>query len=211
VTRIVALTGGIGSGKSTVARMLAERGATVIDADAIVHELQALGSPVLDELAAAFGPGILDASGALDRAALGGIVFSDDEARERLNAIMHPKVGVEFAARLKSAVDANAPLVVLDIPLLFESRRSGRGGASAVDFEAIVLVYVPVEIQIERQISRDACDRAQASSRIEAQMPIEDKKALADIVIDNTGTLEETEVQVKDVYDRLVGRAGASA
>jgi len=205
VTRIVALTGGIGSGKSTVARMLRERGATLIDADAIVHELQAPGSPVLGELAEAFGAQILDASGALDRAALGRIVFGDDAARGRLNAIMHPKVGVEFAARLARATDAGDALVVLDIPLLFESRRAGGRGASAMDFEAILLVYVPAEVQIERQMARDGCDRAEALRRIEAQMPIEEKKDLADFVIDNTGNLEETELQVERVYDRLLG------
>jgi dephospho-CoA kinase len=187
--------------------MLVARGATLIDADAIVHELQAPGSPVLEELAAAFGREILD-SGSLDREALGKIVFADPEARSRLNAIMHPKVGLEFAARMKRAVDANAPLVVLDIPLLFEGRRSGSRGASAMDFEAIVLVYVPVEVQIERQMSRDGCDRAQALSRIAAQMPIEEKKALADIVIDNSGSLEETGTQVKELYLRLAGADG---
>jgi dephospho-CoA kinase len=102
-------------------------------------------------------------------------------------------------------VDSGVPLVVLDIPLLFESRRSGGRGASAMDFEAIVLVYVPEEIQIERQMSRDACDLEQALSRIRAQMPIEEKKALADVVIDNTGSLEETEAQVNDVMARLAG------
>src|SRR5262249_20601785 len=143
VAVVIGLTGGIGSGKSTVARMFAERGATVIDADAIVHELQAPGMPMVAELAAAFGPAILDAAGALDRKALGAIVFADEAARQRLNQIVHPQVGAEFAARLAAAVAANAALVVLDIPLLFEGRESGRGSAAARHVATTVVVWVP--------------------------------------------------------------------
>src|SRR2546426_549894 len=106
VSVVIGLTGGIGSGKSTVARMLRELGATVLDADAIVHELQAIGQPMVAELAAAFGPGIVTADGALDRKALGAIVFADEAARLRLNDIVHPQVGAEFARRLASAIAA---------------------------------------------------------------------------------------------------------
>ncbi len=119
---IAGLTGGIGSGKSTVAGMLEKLGATVVDADAIVHELQAPGEPLLDEIAAEFGPEVIDADGALDREALGAIVFRDPEARQRLNRIVHPKVGAEFARRLQAARDSGVALIVLDIPLLFEAR-----------------------------------------------------------------------------------------
>jgi dephospho-CoA kinase len=162
VTRLVALTGGIGTGKSTVARMFEELGATVLDADAIVRELQAPGAPVLDEIVAVFGPEVLDASGALDREALGAVVFRDAQARRRLEAIVHPRVGAEMARRVAAARAAGVPLVVLDIPLLFEVRRIG------------------------------------------AQLPIEEKRALADHVIDNTGPVEETERQVRQLV-RLLG------
>jgi len=117
MTRVIGLSGGIGSGKSTVAAIFAELGARVIDADAIVHELQAPGSPVLAELSREFGPEILCDDGSLDRAALGDIVFRDPEARKRLGAIMHPRVGAEMLRRLAAARDEDAPLVVLDIPL----------------------------------------------------------------------------------------------
>src|SRR5688500_3973869 len=140
MTVVIGLTGGIGSGKSTVARMLRERGATVIDADAIVHELQAPGMPMVAQLAAAFGPGILDATGALDRKALGAIIFKDENARQKLNAIVHPPVGAEFARRLGAAITSGAPLVVLDIPLLFEGRESGRGSAAARNVQTTVVV-----------------------------------------------------------------------
>jgi dephospho-CoA kinase len=209
VSVTIGLSGGIGSGKSTVARMFAALGAVVIDADAIVHELQAAGTPLLAEIAAAFGPGVLDASGALDRAALGAIVFRDPEARRKLELLVHPKVGAEFARRVAAARAAGATALVLDIPLLFEGRKRGSGGASAMQFDATVLVYAPEPMQIARQVSRDACDEGEATRRVRAQMPIEEKKALADYVIDNSGTLEETERQVRDVFTRILDAARA--
>ena len=203
MTAIVGLTGGIGSGKSTVAAMFGKQGATVIDADAIVHELQALGQPLVDEIAAEFGPEVLAPDGSLDRDALGAIVFRDPEARHRLNRLVHPKVGAEFARRLQAARETAAPLIILDIPLLFEGRAAGTGGASAMSFDATVLVWVPREAQLERQLAREDYDRAEAERRIAAQLPLDDKRALADHVIDNSGSREETERQVRELYARL--------
>lgn len=205
MTAIVGLTGGIGSGKSTVAALFEKQGATVIDADAIVHELQAKGQPLVDEIAAEFGPEVLAPDGSLDRDALGGVVFRDPEARHRLNRLVHPKVGAEFARRLQAARGAGAPLIVLDIPLLFESRKAGTGGASAMHFDATLLVWVPRETQIERQLARDDYGRDEAERRIAAQLPLDDKRALADHVIDNSGSPEETERQVRELYARLIG------
>jgi dephospho-CoA kinase len=203
MTRIVGLSGGIGSGKSTVAALLAKLGARVIDADAIVHELQAPGSPVLDELAEAFGPKILDDSGALDRAALGAIAFQDPDARKRLGSIMHPKVGIEMMQQLAAARDAGVALIVLDIPLLFEGIKAGTGISTQLGFDATIVVHVPVEIQVERQIARDGCSREEALRRIHAQLPIDEKRAMADRVIDNSGSLEATERQVRELYGQL--------
>jgi dephospho-CoA kinase len=206
MTRIVGLSGGIGSGKSTVARRLAALGATVIDADAIVHELQAPGAPMLAEIAAAFGPGVIDAQGRLDRAALGAIVFRDAAARARLGAIVHPPVGAEIARRVARARSEGVPVLVLDIPLLFEGRQAGTGSAAALRFDATVVVFAPEEEQIARQIARDGCSREEALRRIRAQLPLEEKKALADFVIDNSGTPEETERQVNALWETLSRR-----
>lgn len=204
---MVGLTGGIGSGKSTVARMFAKLGAVVIDADAIVHELQAPGMPMVQELADAFGAHLVDERGVLDRAGLAEIVFADEAQRTRLNDIVHPAVGAEFARRVAEAQQSGVAVIVLDIPLFFEGRRAGTGSASARDYDATVLAWVPVEVQIERTMARDGCSRDEAQRRIDAQMPLDEKRALADHVIDNTGTLEETEAQVRAVYEAISAAA----
>lgn len=204
VTRVVGLTGGIGSGKSTVGALLRSLGATLIDADRIVHELQAPGQPMLEELADAFGRDILDASGALDRKALGRIVFNDKDARIRLGLIVHPQVGLEMLRQVNAAREARSPMAVADIPLLFEGRREGRDTARALGVEGVILAWVPVEVQIERTMERDACTREEALARIHAQVPIDEKRELAEYVIDNSGSREETEQQVRELYSKLV-------
>jgi dephospho-CoA kinase len=211
MTRVVGLTGGIGSGKSTVAEMFRDLGAVVIDADAIVHELQAPGSAVLAEMVDAFGRGILDAAGALDREALGRLVFADAPLRARLGAIVHPRVGIEMARRLEAARARGVPLVVLDVPLLLEGRSAGRAGASALPYESVIVVWAPEGVQLERQVRRDGRSREEAMKRIRAQMPLDEKRALADHVIDNSGSLEETERQVRSLYTMLVGPARGEA
>jgi dephospho-CoA kinase len=134
-------------------------------------------------------------------------VFRDPAARARLNAIVHPRVGAEMARELAAAREAGAALVVLDIPLLFENRAAGRGGASARAFDATVLVHAPRELQIERTIGRDGVSREEVERRLAAQLPIDEKRALADHVIDNSGTLDDTERQVRALFERLVGGA----
>jgi dephospho-CoA kinase len=203
VTRVLGLSGGIATGKSTVARIFEKLGAVVIDADAIVHELQAPGAPMLAEIAAAFGAELVGPDGALDRVGLGEIVFRDPEARRRLGAIVHPAVGAEMMRRLAAARAAGAQLVVLDIPLLFEGRKAGTGSAALLPFDATVLVYAPEQIQIERQLAREGYGREEALRRVRSQMPIEEKRALADFVIDNSGDLAETERQVQELFARL--------
>jgi dephospho-CoA kinase len=190
--------------------MLSELGATTIDADAIVHEQQAAGQPMLAEIEAAFGPEVIDAEGALDREALGAIVFRDEDARARLGAIVHPPVIAEMLRRAKAAIEADDPLVVLDIPLLFEGRLSGRGSGAIMDFDATLCVWVRREVQLERTMARDGSTAEEAERRIAAQLPIDEKREMADHVIDNSGTIEETRVQVLDLVRRLTeGRLGA--
>jgi len=200
---ILGLSGGIGTGKSTVARFLDSLGATVIDADAIVHELQAPGTPMLDEIKEAFGPDLIDTEGRLDRNALGEIAFGDAAARERLEQIVHPKVIATIADRVASAQAAGTPLIVVDIPLLFERRENSPNRESPTSFDATVLVYAPEPQQIERQMKRDGCNREAALQRIRAQLPIESKKAMADVVIDNSGSLEETQRQTRMLFERF--------
>ena len=202
MTTVVGLTGGVGTGKSTVARMLARLGAAVIDADRIVHELQAPGTPLLRQIVAAFGEEVLRPDGSLDRARLGRRVFANPEARQRLNGLVHPAVGAEMARRLEAARQAGARLVVLDIPLLLESRTRGGGAGRLV--EEVIVVYAPASLQIERQMARDGSTREEAQARVRAQMPIEEKRRLADHVIDNSGSLKETQRQVRALFARLL-------
>ena len=203
MTCVLGLSGGIGSGKSTVTKILAELGAITIDADAIVHEQQAAGQPMVDTIAEAFGNDVIASDGSLDREALGAIVFTDEEARTRLNSIVHPPVIAEMLRRAKNAIAVGEPLVVLDIPLLFEGRVSGRGSGSVVDFDETLCVWVSREAQIERTMARDGCDAAEAERRIAAQLPIDEKRKMADHTIDNSGTLEETRGQVARLISRL--------
>lgn len=206
---LVGLSGGIGSGKTTVSKLLAGFGAVIVDADAIVHELQAPGMPLLDEIAEEFGIHLLDENGALDRAALGAVVFRDPEARKRLGEIMHPPVIAEMVSRAASAAEERRPMVVLDIPLLFEGKRAGTGSAVAFDYDAIVAVWVPRAIQIERTMRRDDCDEAEAERRVQAQMPIDEKREMASHVIDNSGHLDETRAQVEELFEELAHQPGS--
>jgi dephospho-CoA kinase len=203
MTVVVGLTGGIGSGKSTVGALLQERGAVLVDADAIVHELQAPGSPMLSEIARAFGDDVIDASGALDRKALAAKVFADAEARTRLGLIVHPPTIAEMGRRMEAAKAASVEVVVLDIPLLLEGRRTGTGSGALLPFDAIVLVWVPEATQIERAAARDGASREEIEARVRAQMPLDEKRAMADHVIDNSGTPEETRRQVDALWREL--------
>lgn len=204
MTRVLGLTGGIGTGKSTVGRLFEALGAVVVDADAIVREVQAPGAPALAEIAEAFGPEVLDDSGTLRRERLGAVVFRDAEARARLNRIVHPRVAAEMARRVEAAQRDGAPLVLLDIPLLLET-----GGGTAGAAEAVIVVYATPEQQIERQVERNGYDRAEAERRVAAQLSIEEKCRRADYVIDNSGPLEATERQVRALFERLIGAAPA--
>jgi dephospho-CoA kinase len=213
VSRVMGLTGGIGTGKSTVARMFAVRGAIVIDADAIVHELQAPGEPMLAEIAREFGAEMIRPDGSLDRERLGKRVFADPEARTRLGQLVHPAVGREMLRRLEAARAANAPLILLDIPLLLEgrARAGGAKSASASDLVAeVIVVYAPEEAQVARQVARDGASEEHARERMAAQLPIAEKRRLADHVIDNSGSLEETERQVEALFAKLSGVAEAA-
>ncbi len=211
MTTRIGLSGGIGTGKSSVAALWRDLGAVVVDADAIVHELQAPGAPLLEEIRTEFGDDVFDADGTLDRKALGQVVFNDAAARKRLGELVHPRVRAEMAARVADAERRGAPVVVLDIPLLFESRAAAaRGGPPAEDgdrFDTTVLVYAPRAVQIERTVARDGCTREEAEQRVAAQMPIEDKRDLADHVIDNSGSREDTRRQVEALHRELLGEA----
>ena len=188
---LVGLTGGIGSGKTTVSAMLAARGAVIIDADQITRELQVPGSAVLDEIVGAFGSNVLDSSGALDRAALAAKVFGDPEALKQLNKIVHPAVGREMAARLE-AQRTTDNVVVLDIPLLVENPREGLCGTLVVD--------LPVGLAIDRLVTYRSMSRADAEARISRQASREARVAIADRVIDNSGDLESLETQVESAW-----------
>jgi dephospho-CoA kinase len=201
-TYVVGLTGGIATGKSRVSALLEELGAAVLCADRIVREIQSRGSPALREIAEAFGPEYVLPTGELDREKLGSLVFQDPGARLQLNDIVHPRVTRIMAERLEEHRRAGSPLVVLDIPLLLEGRKSGKGTGAVLPFDEIVLVYADPETQVERVMARDGLSREAALARLRAQMPIEEKRAMADTVIDNSGPWEKTERRVRELYTR---------
>ena len=198
--RHLALTRGIGTGKSTVAEFFADHGATIIDADAISRELMEPGQPVLDEVATAFGQHLLDETGRLDRQALAKIVFNDDDARQQLNGIVHPAVRAE-SARLREAALATDPqhaVIIEDIPLLIET-------GQAQQFDGVIVVIADYQTRLQRLVDVRGMDATDAKSRIAAQATDEQRRAVADWCIDNSGTLDETRAQVATVWSDLTG------
>jgi len=185
---LVGLTGGIGSGKSTVSASLAERGAEVIDADAIVRALQEPGTPVFDAMIECFGPGIVAPDGSLDRQAVADRVFADGEALQALNAIVHPAVGTEIARRLENASTGDG-VVILDVPLLVESGRDDLAGLIVVDLDP--------EVAISRLVEQRGFSEADARARIARQVSRDDRLARADFVIHNHGNRAELAEQIE--------------
>ncbi len=198
---VAGLTGNIASGKSTVAAFLRRWGALIIDADQIAHEVVAPGRPALQEIRRLFGDGILSPDGTLDREKLGRLVFENPDARRELEAIVHPQVGAEIDLQM-AHIAKNQPdaVVIMDIPLLFETGRT-EGLAE------IIVVYTPETIQLERLIRRNGLSPDEAKARMASQMPLKEKVAKATIVIDNSGTVAETEEQALSVYQELARKA----
>jgi len=198
----VGLTGGIGSGKSEVARRLADHGAVLIDADVAAREVVVPGSPGLARIAEVFGEDVLRPGGTLNRERLGGIVFGDPGLRAKLNEIVHPLVREWMQAAEQAAVQASGPpgpVVVHDVPLLAESR--GRAG-----FDVVIVVDVPPELQLERLVGLRGMPPEQARARMAAQASREQRLAVADVVIDNSGSLDDLDRRVADVWDGLQRR-----
>jgi dephospho-CoA kinase len=195
----VGLTGGIGAGKSTVARLLAERGAVVIDADQLARDAVQPGTDGLAAIAAAFGPSVLSADGSLDRAALATVVFADPEALARLNAIVHPRVG----ALTQSRLDELPPdtIAVNDIPLLVEVSAAGR-------YDLVVVVEADQEVRVQRLVANRGMTTQDALARIAAQAAPADREAVADVVIDNTGSYEDLVGDVDELWSLIRDRAG---
>lgn len=204
---LVGLTGGIGTGKSGVADLLASLGAAVECSDKIVRELQAPGGAGLRAIVDAFGAEYLTASGELDRAKLGQKVFGDPAARMRLNSLIHPLVTAELQRRVAAHRARGTPVIVVDIPLLLEGKKAGVGTGAVLPFDVIALVYASETQQLERVVARDRLTPDDARARIRSQLSIEEKRQLADVVIDNTGSRESTEKQVRELYASWVKRA----
>jgi dephospho-CoA kinase len=198
---LVGLTGGIGSGKTTVARMLAKRGAVVLDADRLARDAVAPGTAGLDAVAARFGPAVIASDGSLDRAALAEVVFADDEARAALEAIVHPEVRLRIAEAVSAHADTD-DVVVVDSPLLIETGEHER-------FEVVVVVTASIAERLARLEARGMSE-GDVRARVAAQMPLEEKAALADEVLDNDGSESDLEVQVDRLWADLRERALSS-
>ena len=198
---MVGLTGGIGSGKSTVAGLLARRGAVVVDADAIAREVVEPGTPALAKLVEQFGPSILRDDGSLDRPALAAVAFVDDEHRKQLEAITHPAIGEEFLRRVGAA--PSEAVVIHDVPLLVESKRG-------FEYAAVIVVEAPLETRLDRLEERGV-PRDDARRRIDLQATDEERRKVATWVVDNAGDLAALERQVADIWTDLERRAAAAA
>jgi dephospho-CoA kinase len=202
---LIGLTGGIASGKTAVATRLREHGAVVVDADALAREVVEPGTPALAEIAAEFGDAVIAPDGSLDRPALGAVVFSQPDRLARLNAITHPAVW-RRARELFAAAEAHDPhaVVVYDVPLLVEA-----AGTRPITFDLVVVVQADVETRLQRLVELRGMDRAEAARRIGSQATDADRLAVADVVIDSNGTLDETMGRVDALWADVVARASA--
>lgn len=193
---VIGLTGGVATGKSTVAKRFAELGAKVFDADQFAREAVEIGEPALEEIRRHFGEKVIAPDGSLDRKALGAIVFQDEKARRALEAIVHPRVRSRMAASLDALrKEGYRGVAILEIPLLFEAK----GSLDLV--ERVLVVYAPRPMQVERLMRRNQLSREEANLRIDAQLPIDVKVAKADYVVDNSKGLEESFRQVERLWE----------
>jgi dephospho-CoA kinase len=202
---VVGLTGGIGSGKSTVAALLAERGAVVIDADQIARRVAAPGGAAYDALVGHFGPAVVGAGGILDRGAIAARVFSDPAELAVLNAVTHPAIAAEMARRLAEEASGPDPdpVVVLDVPLFVEAMRGVYGVAG------VVVVDTPVEVAIGRLVEHRGISEADARARAGTQASREDRRRLADVVVDNRGSRAELEAKIGPLWDWITALGGS--
>jgi dephospho-CoA kinase len=194
---VIGLTGGIGSGKSTVSALLAARGAVVVDADAIVRDVQQPGTPVFDAMVERFGPGIVAADGTLDRAAVADLVFSDTDALADLNAIVHPAVGAEIVRRLQELEETDE-VVILDVPLMVESK-------NAYPVAGLLVVDVDPEVALERLVAHRGMREDDVRARMGRQASRDERLARADRVIDNSGTPDDLVAQVDAAWEWIRG------
>jgi dephospho-CoA kinase len=192
----IAITGGVGTGKSTVARMFAELGAEVLDADQIARDVVAVGAPAWEELRRLYGPDYFNENGELNRSKLAQLVFADPEERRRLDGIIHPRVEAELKARVAELARRGAALVLVEVPLLFET---GREAA----FDRVIVVAAPEADQVRRLRARDHRGEAEIRGILAAQWRLADKVARGDYVVDNGGELSFTEQQVKNIWGEL--------
>jgi dephospho-CoA kinase len=193
---VVGLTGGIASGKSTVSLMFREAGIPVICADELAHEVVKPGSAALDKIRRTFGDEFIDSEGNLNRAAMARLVFKDKNKRQDLESIIHPRVAEEQGKLIRQFAVQGHNIVVVDVPLLYESGLED-------SFDMILVAYVAPEVQIQRLIARDQVTYKEARSRLDAQLPIDKKKRLAGRIIDNTGPVEHTREQVLGIIKEL--------
>ncbi|WP_421380400.1 dephospho-CoA kinase [Bacillus salacetis] len=189
---IIGLTGGIASGKSTVSKLLIEKGFSVVDADAAARKAVEPGEPALDKIVEVFGQVILNPDGTLNRTALGDIIFNDEARRKELNGIVHPAVRSRMLAEKDQAFEQGKHTVFMDIPLLYESNLTWM-------VDKTIVVYVDRETQLIRLMKRNELTEEEAAARIESQMPLDKKKELAQAVLDNRGTIEETLAQLDEL------------
>jgi dephospho-CoA kinase len=191
--RVIGLTGGIASGKSTVARMLEELGAKVVDADQVAREVVKPGEPAFDDIVATFGREVLDENGTIDRKKLGAMVFADVNKRHALNAITHPRIAAATQAKVQELGAAGETLAIYEAALLVENK-------AHLAMDGLIVAACTPEKQLERLRARDGFEEEDAQKRVAAQLPLDEKTQVADYVVDTNGTIDDTKRQVDEVW-----------